>query len=154
PRASDSLFVLDQGGKVSHFNYFSNAGTASAIVGALTQNQPDGFQVIGPLSWGGTSATGLRAALPSRSAAAAAALPAVFVLPGILGSNLKVGDDRVWLAWRLVNGFARLAFSAKNVQQDGPIGLFYDDLAAFLSTDHDVIPFGFDWRRPIEDEAN
>src|SRR4030095_1875944 len=117
PRATDSMFVLDQGGKVSHFNYFSNAETATAIVAALTEQAPEGFRVIGPLSWGGTSATGVRAALVQRSAAAAAALPAVFILPGILGSNLKADDDRVWLGWRLVNGFSRLAIDAKNVQQ-------------------------------------
>ena len=35
PRAKDATFVLDQGGKVSHFNYFSNPRTARAIVNAL-----------------------------------------------------------------------------------------------------------------------
>jgi tetratricopeptide (TPR) repeat protein len=155
PRVSDSKFVLDQGGKVSHFNYFRNSETATAIVDALVGDTPAGFRIIGPLSWGGTSSAGVRAALVQRSLAEAAALPAVFVLPGILGSNLKVGDDRIWLGWRLVHGFSRLAYDAHNaVQPDGPIGIFYDDLAVFLSSDHDVIPFGFDWRRPIEEEAD
>src|SRR5262249_21091387 len=156
PRVHDSLFILDQGGKVSHFNYFGNGETATAIVNGLVRNTPDGFRVIGPLSWGGTSSAGVRAALAPRSAAAAAALPAVFVLPGILGRNLKVGHDRIWLGWRLVNGFSRLAYdAAKNaVEPDGPIETFYDDLIAFLSSDHEVIPFAFDWRRPIEDEAD
>ena len=157
PRATDSTFLLDQGGRVSHFNYFSSPTTATAVVDALTQNTPANFHVIGPLSWGGASSTGARAALVQRSASAAAALPAAFVLPGILGSNLKVGGDRVWLGWRLVNGFRRLAYEAgrpDSVEPDGPIGLFYDDLSSFLSSDHDVIPFAFDWRRPIEDEAN
>jgi tetratricopeptide (TPR) repeat protein len=155
PRRTSSTFVLDQGGKVSHFNYFSNGETATAIVDALTKEAPPGFRVIGPLSWSGESSYGLRAALVERSAAAAAALPALFVLPGILGSNLKVGDERVWLAWRLVNGFSRLAYDpGKNaVEPDGPIGMFYDELATSLSTDHEVIPFAFDWRVPIEEEA-
>ena len=156
PRATSSTFVLDQGGNVSHFNYFSNDVTANAIVGALTQKDPPAaFRVIGPLSWGGTSSTGTRAALMARSAAAAAELPALFVLPGILGSNLKIGDDRIWLGWRLINGLDRLAYvpGKKNVSPDGPIGLFYDDVAAYLWEDHDVMPFAFDWRRPIEDEA-
>ena len=132
PRENSSTFVLDQGGKVSHFNYFSNTQTASAVVNALTAKEdtsPDGFSVIGPLSWAGKSSTGVRAALPTRSAAKAAELPALFILPGILGSNLKVGDDRIWLGWRLVNGFERLAYTAKNVTPDGPIGIYYDDLA-------------------------
>jgi tetratricopeptide (TPR) repeat protein len=157
PRVNDSTFVLTQSGKVSHFNYFSNSETATAVVDALVRDRPDGFRVIGPLSWGGTSSIGVRAAVVPRAPAAAASLPAVFVLPGILGSNLKVGKDRIWLGWRLVNGFARLAYDAgkKNaVEPDGPIGSFYDDITAYLSQDHEVIPFAFDWRRPIEESAN
>ena len=38
PRAAGASFVLDQGGKVSHFNYFSNDRTAEAVVNALTQD--------------------------------------------------------------------------------------------------------------------
>jgi tetratricopeptide (TPR) repeat protein len=158
PREKDSTFLLDQGGKVSHFNYFSNAQTASAVVNALTKGDdtsPDGFNVIGPLSWAGQSSTGVRAALPSRPAARAAALPALFILPGILGSNLKVGNERIWLGWRLVNGFDRLAYNSKktDVVPDGPIDIYYDDLATTLFQDHDVRPFAFDWRRPIVAEA-
>ncbi len=157
PREKDSTFVLDQGGKVSHFNYFSNPRTANAIVNALalTADPPDEFRVIGPLSWSGQSSSGVRAALPSRGAAEAAELPALFILPGLLGSNLKAGDDRIWLGWRLVNGFDRLAYDPKGdaIVPDGPIGIYYDDLATFFFDDHDVKPFAFDWRRPIAAEA-
>ena len=135
PRADGASFVLDRGGKVSHFNYFSNPDTARAIVDGLVQDVPDGFRTIGPLSWGGTDASGERAARVQRSAEAAAELPAVFVLPGILGSNLSAGGDRIWLGWRLVNGFGRLTYDdgkSDGVAADGPIGIFYDELAAFL----------------------
>jgi tetratricopeptide (TPR) repeat protein len=157
PRLNDSTFVLNQGGRVSHFNYFSNTETATAIVDALLHDSPDGFRVIGPLSWGGSSSAGVRAAAVHRAPAAAASLPAVFVLPGILGSHLKIGKERIWLDRHLVNGLARLAYNTgkKNgVKPDGPIGSFYDDLMSYLSEDHEVIPFAFDWRRPIEESAN
>jgi tetratricopeptide (TPR) repeat protein len=157
PREKDSTFVLDQGGKVSHFNYFSNPRTANAIVNALalSADPPDEFRVIGPLSWSGESSTGVRAALQSRGAAAAAELPALFILPGILGSNLKIDNDRIWLGWRLVNGLKQLAYDPKgtNILPDGPIGIYYDDLATFFFDDHDVKPFAFDWRRPMAAEA-
>ncbi|MGY3442888.1 tetratricopeptide (TPR) repeat protein [Bradyrhizobium sp. USDA 4473] len=158
PREKDSTFVLDQGGKVSHFNYFSNAQTAAAVVDALTRtggSSPDGFSVIGPLSWAGQSSSGARAALPTRPASKAAELPALFVLPGILGSNLKIDDERIWLGWRVVNGLKRLAYlpGKDKVAPDGPIGIYYDDLATALFNDHDVQPFAFDWRRPILAEA-
>jgi tetratricopeptide (TPR) repeat protein len=155
PRDKDSTFILDQGGKVSHFNCFSSSQTASAVVSALTADTPDGFRVIGPLSWSGTSSTGVRAALPIRRAGEATELPALFILPGMLGSNLKDGADRIWLGSRLVNGFDRLAYDPKstNVVPDGLIGSFYDELAAFFFNDYDVKPFAFDWRRPITAEA-
>jgi CHAT domain/Lecithin:cholesterol acyltransferase len=157
PRAAGATFVFDQGGKVSHFNYFFNDRTAEAVTNALLQDSPQGFRVIGPLSWAGESATGFRAAPPAvADAALASDKPAVFVLPGILGSNLKVDGKRIWLSWRLVNGLSRLQYAPDKpdgVEPDGPIGLTYDDFEAFLATTHEVIEFAFDWRRPMEEEA-
>jgi tetratricopeptide (TPR) repeat protein/pimeloyl-ACP methyl ester carboxylesterase len=156
PREANSLFVLDRGSQVSHFNYFANVETATAVVDGLTATTPVGFKVIGPLSWAGTSATGERASTVQRSTAEAAALPALILLPGILGSNLKAGNDRVWLGWRLANGFQRLAFdpaSPDTVTADGPLDSFYENLISFMSSDHDVSSCAFDWRRPIEEEA-
>ena len=129
-------FLLDQGGKVTHFNYFANDRTVAAIASALMDDQPAEFGVIGPLSWAGKDA--------------------VFVLPGILGSNLKLGGKRIWLGFHFFNGLKQLAWdpaTAANVEPDGPIGSVYDDLIERLADTHEVIPFAFDWRRPIEDEA-
>ena len=122
-------FVLDQGGKVSHFNYFSNERTAEAIVNALLHDsRPPGFRIIGPLSWAGESATGVRAAAPRRRGAAGSRrCPAVFVLPGILGSNLKVDGKRIWLGWRLSTASKRLEYDRARrdgVEPDGPIGMY------------------------------
>ncbi len=157
PRSGGASFLLDQGGKTTHFNYFANERTVKAVVNGLTQASPEGFSTIGPLSWSGQDASGLRSA--RRSAAdgkAAADKPAVLVLPGILGSNLKAGDKRIWLSLRLVGGLDKLKYDKANpnhVQPDGPIGMVYDDLLDHLAQTHDVKVFAFDWRLPIEDEA-
>jgi CHAT domain-containing protein/pimeloyl-ACP methyl ester carboxylesterase len=166
PRAASAAgaaasFLLDRGAQVSHFNYFSNERTVGAIFVALTAEQPVEFGAIGPLSWAGQDASGTRAAKAvarSRGGPEAKAgdRPAVFVLPGILGSNLKLDGKRIWLGFRFVNGLQRLAWdpkSAAHVEPDGPIGTVYDDLIDRLADTHEVIPFAFDWRRPIEDEA-
>jgi len=153
PREAGASFVLDQGGKVTHFGYFANERSADAIVGALLHDDaPPAFRPIGPLSWSGASATGVRA----RRAGAAAELPAVFLLPGILGSNLQVDGKRIWLGAGLINGLERLDYvpgRPDGVEPDGPVGLIYDDLADFLAATHEVIEFAFDWRVPIEQEA-
>lgn len=154
-------FLLDRGGKVTHFNYFANDSTVRAIASALLDAAPEGFKAIGPLSWAGQDSGGTRAARAvarSRGAPGAnpADRPAVFVLPGILGSNLKLDGKRIWLGFRFVNGLKRLAWDpaeAGRVEPDGPIGSTYDDLIERLADSHEVIAFAYDWRRPIEDEA-
>lgn len=153
PRRETAEFLLDRGSKVSHFSYFSNARTSEAIVNGLVQENPQGFRIIGPLSWEGRSTSGDRGPASSKPASTR---PAVILLPGILGSNLKVGQHRVWISPRLVNGLDDLAYRSgedDQVEPDGPVGLVYDDLIGFLSGSHDVIRFGYDWRLPLEEEA-
>ena len=160
---SGARFLLDKGGKVSHFNYFSNDRTVQAIASALLDDAPADFAAIGPLSWAGEDASGTRAARRGRALArrrparrGAADRPAVFVIPGILGSNLKRDGKRIWLGFRFVNGLKLLAWdpaTAASVEPDGPIGSLYGDLIERLADTHEVIPFAYDWRRPVEDEA-
>ena len=78
--------------------------------------------------------------------------PAVFLLPGILGSNLKVGDEAHLGGLAPVNGLERLAYVSGATtwtarRSDRPV---YDELARSLGATHEVIPFAFDWRVPIE----
>ena len=161
PRAGGASFLLDQGPEATHFNYFGNQKTADAVVDALTSVAPAGFKTIGPLSWAGEDASGERGgSFEHTRSAPDPTKPAVFVLPGIVGSNLKQGlpprDDRIWLSARLLGGFDRLAYlpgGADHVADDGPIGLVYDKLLGYLDATHEVIPFGYDWRRPLEEEA-
>ncbi len=157
PAGGGALFLLDQGGRVTHFNYFANERTVQALVEGLTQAQPSGFRSIGPLSWAGDDASGLRAkAERPADRPPAAARPALILLPGILGSHLKVGQRRIWLSLRLVGGLKKLAWQEgrdDGVSPDGPLGIYYDDLAEHLEASHEVIRFSFDWRRPIEQEA-
>ncbi|NRF65821.1 CHAT domain-containing protein [Aquincola sp. S2] len=150
---SGASFLLDQGGSVSHFNYFSNERSVDAITRALLDDAPAGFATIGPLSWAGEHASGTRAA--RRSHADPSQVPAVFLLPGILGSNLKVDGKRVWLGWRFFNSLKSLDIRQPGgeVLPDGPIGVIYDKLAAYLSDSHEVHEFAYDWRVPLEQEA-
>ena len=75
---------------------------------------PADFAAIGPLVVG---RRGLRAARAARAAArrrrTRASRPAVFVIPGILGSNLELDGKRIWLGFRLVNGLGQLAWDPK-----------------------------------------
>lgn len=155
PRERAASYLFDQSGQISHFRYFSNPATADAITSALTESAaPSGFRTIVPLSWAGKDSGSLRGAAPANDPAK----PALIVLPGILGSNLKIGDERVWLSWRIVNGLDRIGYKAAvngtpRIEPDGPIGKSYDKLIEFFGATHNVTPFAYDWRVPIEQEA-
>lgn len=145
PRQPDATFVLARAGDVSHFSYFARADSAAAIVEGLTAETPSAFARIGPDSRAGKSSTGSRGGEER---------PAVIVLPGILGSNLKVGDKRVWLSMQVLNGLQKLSYEPDNeVEPDGPIHHTYGDLVAYLGHTHDVIEFAYDWRVPLQKEA-
>ena len=54
----------------------------------------------------------------------AADRPAVIVLPGILGSNLKLDGKRIWLGTGFVNGLQAAGMepaTAARIQPDGPV---------------------------------
>ena len=53
PREAEAAFVLDRGGKVTHFNYFSNDLTAEAVVNGLLQERPAGYRTHRPVVGGG-----------------------------------------------------------------------------------------------------
>ena len=80
--------------------------------------------------------------------------PCVIILPGITGSHLKVGDDRVWvdLSDLACGAFKDLDFdNGKEVTPDGLYGGAYDKLGEYLSATHKVVDFSYDWRKSIKD---
>ena len=147
PRASGSgsgaRFVLDQGGKVSHFNYFSNERTAQAIASALLARRAgrtsgDRAAVVGRR--GRERHARRRAVARSRGAAAArGGAPTgrrCSCCPASSAANLKRDGKRIWLGLRIVNGLKQLAWdpaTAASVEPDGPIGSVYDDLIERLA---------------------
>ena len=116
-----ATFVLERGGKVTHFSYFSEPRSAEAICNALVQDAPAGFLPIGPMSWAGSSSDGLRGLPRSSTTPPASDRPAVILLPGILGSHLAVDGKRIWLSARILGGLGRLAYpdSGGQVLPDG-----------------------------------
>ena len=124
PRADGATFLFDQGGKVSHFNYFSNERTAGRGRRCAAARSSAGLSTSSGRCRGRASRPRVPRA-PSRTVrgrASASDKPAVFVLPGILGSNLKVDGKRIWLGWRVVNGLMRLGYDAGRPTASSPTG--------------------------------
>ena len=142
-------YVFDQGGTVSHFNYFRNETTRSALVRWVTaadQSLPAEFKHLdvereAPLP-----------TLRSMQKRAGVAQPVVFVLPGIMGSQLERDGNRIWLDYLdlAVGGIARLRdLNDARIEPAGVMGDYYRALCEYLSNSHEVIPFAYDWRKSI-----
>ena len=146
-------YIFDQGGDVSHFNYFRNPRTRAALVdwlAAPTGQRPPIFHELVADEFEPVPM------LRSMQTRASADQPIVFVLPGIMGSHLNIGDREVWLRYLalLRGGLGDLAdVDAVNVRPVALVGDGYRDLCEFMQDSHEVIPFAYDWRRSVTDAA-
>jgi len=149
---SSARFAFDQGKEINHFNYFINERTIGLLLAGLTRT---GETVTGyqPLALA-------RHEEPRRREAAAPGVsmspkPVAFVLPGILGTHLIVKGEPVWLnIAALTRGdLPRLGITVEHVIPQALIEDFYGDFLDYLSRSHDVVPFPYDWRRSIQDNA-
>jgi CHAT domain-containing protein/pimeloyl-ACP methyl ester carboxylesterase len=148
-RAGATGFSFYRGPEVSHFHYFRNEDSAAQLVKALTRQpgQDDGFT---PYDIRETD-TGV----PVYRGEVDRPRPVVFLLPGIMGSHLARNNERIWIdLGRLARGeLSRLAIDAPQVTAQEIVAMAYGDLAKFLSTTHEVVPFPYDWRLSLRTEA-
>jgi len=148
PAYSTRQYLFDHGPQVSHFNYFSNPTTASALVKALTAAAaPPEFKPM-PDQLGSAPARGAEADNKRR--------PVLFVLPGFMGSTLTADTRQVWLdqGEAAAGGLARLALDAGHrVTAQGLIGMAYGALLTYFRATHEVVAFAYDWRLSSEESA-
>ena len=111
-RTTPILYYVDTGDQVTHFHYFSRSDTARRLVAALKGHDGDFRTLAAPPS------TVTSASYAKRSAFTR---PVVVVLPGIMGSQLSLGDSPVWMNLRLLarGGLPTLAMSAREREGHG-----------------------------------
>lgn len=150
-RRSGAHVLFDRGSDVSHFNYFANTGTRSALRDWLVQEQPDQLEAFRalPAQFTSLDAAGIAA---TRGAAEVQNLPVVVVLPGIMGTYLDADGKRVWLdpITLAAGGLSSIAFGADSVTAGGLFAKAYGEICEQLAGSHRVLPFPYDWRQPLD----
>lgn len=157
PTRRDGRYFFLKGPGVHHSSYFSNKRTAEVIREALTGSTgkltAKGFRPITeayvravPELELGTRSFQKRSNLTQ---------PVVYIVPGIMGTHLAEGGRRIWLdILDLAQGrMANLKITNKKVQPEALVALAYANLVEYLSATHEVIPFPYDWRLSILEEA-
>ncbi len=149
PRTS-SRVLFDRGADVSHFRYFSNVGTRTAMRDWLTVDDPLTLESFRALP----DAAGFEAALAASTRDVLETdRPVVVVLPGIMGSHLQVGKkDRVWFdpADIATGGLSKIAWDRPGVEAEDLFANAYGELCKTLATSHRVERFPYDWRQPLD----
>jgi tetratricopeptide (TPR) repeat protein len=135
------------GPKVTHFSYFERDDSALSLLAAL-RGDDSGFELLEGPSLAEISRGGKE---PKPKADA----PIVFILPGIMGSHVQQGSNRIWFEpFSMWSGeMARLKVGAERVTPDGWIDRNYESLARYLADTHEVRPFAYDWRLSIKAAA-
>jgi hypothetical protein len=158
-RDGNIQYFFDQGGSVDHFSYFLNSKTNAAIIGALKTD--DGKPIPGFTSVSQyevpASDRGLdHGELYPFTDVPSGKKPIVVLLPGIMGSNLSKGKDKLWLNYISTLGGGLLKMERvddKGITATSLIASSYKQLATRLSHNYDVVVYPFDWRKQLNDCA-
>ena len=131
------------GPDVSHFSYFRRDESVLPLLESLSGDNQS-FELLSGPSQAVISRGGIKP-MPKADA------PIVFVLPGIMGSHIEIGSDRIWFdPINLIAGdMDRLTVNAQGVTPDGWLDLIYEKLAQYLADSHELRPFAYDWRLSI-----
>ncbi len=153
PDNARRLFV--QGPRVDHFSYFGNDDSRAALAGWLTAADPGVVPGFEQLARGFAEPRG---AIAIGAARGGALQPVVIVLPGIMGSHLARNGDRVWFDPLdiAMGGLKKIAWTPESLAKVGAeklFELFYAELCRHLAQSHRVVPYPYDWRRPVQHAA-
>ncbi|MBX7201233.1 MAG: hypothetical protein K1X51_17840, partial [Rhodospirillaceae bacterium] len=150
--------LFDRGADVSHFRYFTNADTRAALRDWLVTEQVKLLPIFQPLPGHFEDMDALEEqaridAVRGRRGIAAADLPVVVILPGIMGSHLWVNrNDRVWFdpIDIAAGGLTKIAWEKPGVEAEKLFSMFYGGLCEHLAATHRVERFPYDWRQPLD----
>jgi tetratricopeptide (TPR) repeat protein len=145
-RAAPVRYWIDTGDQVTHFHYFMRPDTARRLASALTGSSTE-YRTLQVRPSAVTSDDYRKRAALSR--------PVVFVLPGIMGSQLTVDDRAVWMnILELARGGMSLLAAKNAVKATGLLTDGYAALCDHLKATHEVVPFPYDWRQSLEHAAD
>jgi pimeloyl-ACP methyl ester carboxylesterase len=155
-RQQQAWRFFDEGSDVNHFSYFFNPDSRRRLAMRLALKaqpfeQTKGFDKLTQRSAEKINVAAARGGPLNR----AAAKGTVFVLPGIMGSELTYQNKEVWLSHlALLRGGMRKLVADNLPPEVQPTGLMASDykrLVEELSRNYRVIPFAYDWRHSVKE---
>ncbi|MGI9493593.1 MAG: CHAT domain-containing protein, partial [Geminicoccaceae bacterium] len=147
---------FEDGPDVYHFRYFKNESSASQVWSGLSYESASPGEP--PVEVPGFSPIVVSEELEDLRSRSGEPRPTVFILPGILGSELRYDDKRIWMSLRQIfkGRLERLDLHRENPKEIEAFRMFpryYFGLAKYLAASHNIEPFPYDWRISMQTEA-
>ncbi len=152
PKAG-SRVLFDRAADVSHFRYFTNQDTRVALRDWLLCDKPADLKMFRAMPDRAEDLQALQRSTSRDVQALAVDRPIVVVLPGVMGSHLRVGGkDRVWLDPLDIaaGGLDKIKWGKDGVEAEDLFSMFYGALCGELAKTHRVETFPYDWRQPMD----
>ncbi|MEL6969292.1 MAG: CHAT domain-containing protein [Bacteroidota bacterium] len=147
------------GDRVHHFSYFREAGSQEAILEGLVSSTgfpSRGFSMVPQQSEEDRGSLGKLEYGDLPPEPITGKKPLVVLLPGIMGSNLKMNDQKIWLNYgRIFTGsITRLNIDNNGIKASSLVATSYRDVVDFLKKKgYEVLIFPFDWRQTTKGAA-
>jgi CHAT domain-containing protein len=148
PRATPPTVTPVVSAEITHFGYFRDDTSRSAILTAANSAAPIPIaDNAGESLFAELTNTGINVS----RARDASTLPVCFYLPGVMGTHLRHDQKWIWSnPFRMATGgLRRLRMPGTGVTPDEMMDRYYGELAQFLTRSHDVILFPYDWRQSV-----
>jgi hypothetical protein len=157
PRANARV-LFERGSNVTHFRYFTNSSSRLAVRDWLLSPAIDKLDRFIALPEREAYATAMANATNQRGRGDAERLPIVVVLPDLMGSHLKSGQNRIWYPplpdKRGLQLLELPDMKRYDTQATAMFDILYGKLCQKLADSHQVVPFPYDWRVSLEDLGN
>lgn len=154
-RKQQAWRFFDEGSDVNHFSYFLNADSRRRLGARLALKAQPFEQTKGFAELKQRGVETINVAAARGGPVGTPAKGTVFVLPGIMGSELNYQGKEIWINHLALvrGGMGKLLIdhSAPDVQPDGLMANDYKRLVEDLSRNYRVIPFAYDWRNSVKD---
>lgn len=146
-RVSGMRFYLDQRDDSSHFSYFRDSQVQERLINAL--QRPDNDMRLLPVR-SQTEDSQTRSATPATTGEKKST---VYFIPGFMGSALLSNGSPVWLDMGALSwgDFTYLNMEQTGIKPSGVLESAFGPLLSALETNHNVVAFGWDWRRSVLD---
>lgn len=142
---------------INHFRYFNQKENFQYILNAFRGELAEFDDLLSPSADRGIVIDGIKDFGQLFPSEIIGDKPIIVLIPGIMGSHIYNGDDRIWIKMdKLITGRVPINFDIKlKLEAKAVVGKYYSEFYKYyVSRGYEVCIFPYDWRLSLEELAH